>query len=234
MKTHLKTCKAITDDERTLALLTSAQKATVRPAILRNHPTTFISSPSTSHDHPTTERLVQPSSTVPTIPNSLSGNQSTVPLRIPALKRSKSLHNRHGGVRTLAKVLSPQGLQDDFSGDLCQLFVSSNIAWVTADNPMLHTFIHKWVGPEVVVQDRRIISGRVLDKEVEKVEDEVRRKVRGKLATGSCDGWKNVAKTSVVSSVMSVDNVVSVVEFIPIDIAHTFLAISHSNPRCNT
>ena len=73
----------------------------------------------------------------------------------------------------------------------------------------LHRFIQKWVGLEVVVQDRRILSGKVLDKEAQKVEDAIRRKVQGKLATGQCDGWKNVAKSSIVSSVMSVENVVS-------------------------
>ena len=209
MKTHIKNCKSITDDERTLALLTSAPKTTVRPVALRENPTALLSSPSTSLHRPTTEGLAHQRSTVTLTPSQRPRNQSTVPISVPALKRSKSLHNGHGGVRTLAKVLSPEQLQSDFSGDLCKLFVSSNTAWAAADNPTLHTFIHKWVGSEVVVQDRRIISGRVLDKEVEKVEDEVRRKVQGKLGTGSCDGWKNVAKSSVVTSVMSVENIVS-------------------------
>ncbi|KIM35265.1 hypothetical protein M413DRAFT_79560, partial [Hebeloma cylindrosporum] len=48
--------------------------------------------------------------------------------------------------------------------------------------------------------------GRVLDKEVQKVKYGVRQKVEGKLATGQCDGWKNVAKSSIVSSVMTVEN----------------------------
>jgi hypothetical protein len=83
------------------------------------------------------------------------------------------------------------------------------MAWVAAEKPGLHRFIQKWVGPEVVVQDRRILSGKVLDKEVKKVEDAVHHKVQGKSATGQCDGWKNVAKSSIVSSVMSIENIVS-------------------------
>ena len=59
------------------------------------------------------------------------------------------------------------------------------------------------------MQDRRILSDRVLDKEVRKVEEVIRRKVQGKLATGECDEWKNVAKSNVVTSVMTVDGVVS-------------------------
>ncbi|KAF8960763.1 ribonuclease H-like domain-containing protein, partial [Flammula alnicola] len=48
--------------------------------------------------------------------------------------------------------------------------------------------------------------GRVLDREVQKVEDAVKTKVKGQLATGVCDGWKNIAKSSLVSSLMSVEN----------------------------
>jgi hypothetical protein len=109
----------------------------------------------------------------------------------------------------LAKTLSPSDLQDEFSADLCRLLIELNTAWAAADRPGLHRFIQKWVGPEVVVQDRRILSGKVLDQEVQKVEEVIRRKVQGKLATGECDGWKNVAKSNVVTSVMTVDGVVS-------------------------
>ncbi|EDR03851.1 uncharacterized protein LACBIDRAFT_306593 [Laccaria bicolor S238N-H82] len=51
------------------------------------------------------------------------------------------------------------------------------------------------------------MSGQVLDNKVRKVENKVRQKVRGKLATGLCDRWKNIAKTSVVSSLMTVDTI---------------------------
>ncbi|KDR69467.1 hypothetical protein GALMADRAFT_104095 [Galerina marginata CBS 339.88] len=80
-----------------------------------------------------------------------------------------------------------------------------NTPWVAAENPSFHRFIHKWVGPEVTVQDRRILSGRVLDQEVKKVDDVIRGKVHGKMATGQNDGFKNVAKSSVVSSLMTVE-----------------------------
>ena len=140
-----------------LALLTSAPKTTVRPALLREHSTVLLSSPSTSLHRPGAEGLVQQRSAVTITPSQCSGNRSTAPTFVPALKRSRSLHNGHGGVRTLTKILSPRELQADFSSDLCKVFVSSN-TWAAADNPTLHTFIHKWVGPEVVVQDRRIIA----------------------------------------------------------------------------
>jgi hypothetical protein len=195
MKTHIKHCKSFSDDERTLALLTASKSAprlpsqnSPRPPL---HDASLLSSPPISAG-------------VQTIPRSTGSKSATV----NPIRRSQSGSLATGGVRILAKALSPADLQDEFSADLCRLLVELNTAWAAADKPGLHRFIQKWVGPEVVVQDRRILSGKVLDKEVKKVEDTVRRKVQGRLATGQCDGWKNVAKSSVVSSVMSVENVV--------------------------
>ena len=45
--------------------------------------------------------------------------------------------------------------------------------------------------------------------EVKKVENKVKHKVQGTQGTGSCDEWENVAKRSVISSLMSVGNKVS-------------------------
>ena len=96
-----------------------------------------------------------------------------------------------------------------FSADLCCLLIKLNMVWAAADRPGLQRFIHKWVGSEVIVQDQRILSGRVLDKGVQKVKEVIWQKVQGKLATGECNGWKNVAKSNVVMLVMTVDGVVS-------------------------
>lgn len=74
-------------------------------------------------------------------------------------------HSSGGGVRSLAKIFSPSELQDEFSADLCRLLMELNTTWAATDRPGLHRFIRKWVGTEVVVQDRRILSGKVLDKE---------------------------------------------------------------------
>jgi hypothetical protein len=72
----------------------------------------------------------------------------------------------------------------------------------------MRLFMGKWIS-DVALQDRRIISGRVLDSEVQKVENRVIGKVKGKMATGQCDGWDNIAKTHVVTSMMTVEHEVS-------------------------
>jgi hypothetical protein len=153
MKTHLKICNSLTQDERTLALLTAAKVPDSAlenpgPRAIRQQPTLLLtSSPSVSVPRPTTERHALPTNSTRTAtPSQGTARQSTT-LYVPALKRSKSLHDGHGGVRTLAKVLPPRELQDEFSSDICRLFIAMNTAWAAAENPEFHTFIHKWVGP---------------------------------------------------------------------------------------
>lgn len=45
-----------------------------------------------------------------------------------------------------------------------------------------------------------------MNEQVKKVKENIKVKVQGKLVTGKCDGWKNIAKTSVVTTMMSVEN----------------------------
>jgi hypothetical protein len=49
----------------------------------------------------------------------------------------------------------------------------------------------------------------VLDNEVKEAEQRTKVHIEGKVATGQCDGWKNTAKKSVVTSMMIVENEVS-------------------------
>jgi hypothetical protein len=41
---------------------------------------------------------------------------------------------------------------------------------------------------------------------VKDVEDQVKLKIQGKMGTRQCDGWKNNAKKSVVSTMFTVEN----------------------------
>lgn len=101
---------------------------------------------------------------------------------------------------------SPSRNQGEFEGDLCNWFVACGVLWNAANNPQTRIFSSKWLSDDVVIPDRRILSGRILNEQAKKVEENIKVKVQGKLATGQCDGWKNVAKTSVVTTVMSVEN----------------------------
>ena len=187
MLAHIKTCKFISTNDQTLIILTCKPSA----APTNNIPPLY---PSTS--------LHISSMVTPVL---LSTQNSSQPI-----KRSKSLYGASpGGIQYLMHTLSASQLQEEFSTNLCKLLIALNTAWVAAKNPLLHRSIHKWVGPEVIMEDRQILSGWVLDWEVEWVEKGVISKVSWKLVTGQCDGFKNVAKSSVVSTMMSVEYEVS-------------------------
>ncbi|KAH7869208.1 ribonuclease H-like domain-containing protein, partial [Lentinula edodes] len=66
------------------------------------------------------------------------------------------------------------------------------------------TFFQKWL-PDAHVPDRRVLAGRLLSDLANGVIVETREKVNGKLGTYQADGWKNVAKTNVNTSLITVE-----------------------------
>ncbi|KAI0323704.1 hypothetical protein GY45DRAFT_1264165, partial [Cubamyces sp. BRFM 1775] len=85
-----------------------------------------------------------------------------------------------------------------------------NIPWNAAANPQLDLFFEKWV-PGAKVPDRRKLSGKYLQDAADTVKNSIRTAVLGQYATGQSDGWKNIAKTSVITSMMSVNREVHLV-----------------------
>ena len=134
----------------------------------------------------------------------LSATQQLMPARTligPPLKRART---------TLLSFGETQGLdaelQSEFNHDFLKLLVANGSPWLFANNPETHIFADKWITPGAVIPDRKQLSGRILDKEVKDVEDRVKLKIQGKVGTGQCDGWKNNAKKSVVSTMVTVEN----------------------------
>lgn len=95
-------------------------------------------------------------------------------------------------------------VQREFDEDFCKMLVSTASAWNFAANPQVHKFHEKWIGPNCVIPDRRTLSGPVLDRLVGRVEEKMKEKLNGKLAMGQCDGWKNVAKQSIIASMFTI------------------------------
>jgi hypothetical protein len=98
--------------------------------------------------------------------------------------------------------------QREFSADILKVFVSAGIPWNAASDPELRLFCKKWI-PGSKVPDRRVLSGRLLDKEAMHAESRMKKMIEGKLGTGQCDGWKNVARASIVASMVTVEGKVS-------------------------
>ncbi|KAH9916504.1 hypothetical protein B0H21DRAFT_827975 [Amylocystis lapponica] len=119
------------------------------------------------------------------------------------LKRAKTLSSSNLGELPTPEWSSSQ--QQNFAKDLCRMFTACGMSWNMADNPEMHLFMERWI-PGSTVPDRRALSGIYLDHAVEDVQLKTKVRVQGKMATGQCDGWKNVAKTSIIMSVMTVQN----------------------------
>jgi hypothetical protein len=98
--------------------------------------------------------------------------------------------------------------QAEWMADMCRLMIACNIAWWAVENPYWRYFFAKWV-PDGLMPGRKQLSSRILDEEAEKVVNGMKLKLKGKHATGSCDGWKNIAKTSLIGSMINVEYTVS-------------------------
>jgi hypothetical protein len=112
------------------------------------------------------------------------------------------------GVPSTSRSSAQGDRQTEFDDDLCNMFTACGIPFNVVANPAFRWWIGKWIlGVHIPGRDK--LSGALLTKAASKVIAKTATKVRGQLANYQCDGWKNVAKTSVVTSVMVVSNQVS-------------------------
>src|ERR1700732_790366 len=70
-------------------------------------------------------------------------------------KKSKTSHTNPA-----VTFVSVAECQRTFSEDICKLLVSCGIPWNALSNPEMKLFVGKWI-PDVALQDRHIVSGRV-------------------------------------------------------------------------
>lgn len=94
--------------------------------------------------------------------------------------------------------------QNEFNHDMCRLFVAMGIAFHGVKHPELHQFMSKWV-PGSILPSNRALSGSLLESEASKAIEQTKLITFGQLANYQCDGWKNVAKTAIVTSMIVVN-----------------------------
>jgi hypothetical protein len=211
MVPHL--CKCVHVDPATRTRAQSARAEAAATDALEQHQPTRRLSHSTSWSH----SLQPPASSSNTWPGgpSISGTPSPLPspLLLATSLNMDPLPKRRRTSSVLDSPLSGRpswtlAMQSEFGEDLCKLLISIRASWNSANNPQTHIFFQKWV-PGAVVPDRRTLSGPILDREAAKVDDRLKLKLRGRLATFTTDGWKNKAKQSIVASMVSVASEVS-------------------------
>lgn len=103
-------------------------------------------------------------------------------------------------------LFSPD-VQQDFENDLCKVFAANGWAWAGADNPWFQWFYRKWI-PGSRDISAWSLSGPILERQMGEMRGQLE-SLQGKLRTGQCDEWRDIAKTNVVGSLISVDGDVS-------------------------
>lgn len=201
METHLKRCQNITVNDRKKALED-------HDAYKENNPSRARQTGPANHVAIRgSRRLVLSSSATFNHQLQASSSESSLSSFSPSpLKCARTTLSSLDDVDSSLPVFTA-AQQKEFNDDLCRVFVSCGFAWRAVDDPEMHIFMKKWVGAEVT--DRKALGGRILDSEVQRVEARTRQRVEGKVGTGQCDGWKNVAKTSVCTSMITVEKQVS-------------------------
>lgn len=200
MVPHLSKCTWVDPSVRTFAEAEKTANVTERSAVPQHL------SRSSSWSRSTSESPVYP------LGLSLSPLPSPLLLSIPLypepVSKRKRMSSTFDDSPLSAKAPWTPALQMEFGEDMCKLLIAIRAPWNAANNPQMRMFIQKWV-PGAVVPDRRTLSGPILDREAAKVEDKLREKLSGRLATFTTDGWKNKAKQSIVASMVSVASEVS-------------------------
>lgn len=141
--------------------------------------------------------------------NSLPGTDSPAlqPSASSPLKRSRSnaADSSFSGAYSESQGQWTAAQQEEFVVDFCKLLVANDISWNFAINPQTHRFFAKY-RPEAIIPEQRVLSGRILDQIYADIEAKVTDTIKGKYATGQCDGFKTMSKTPVITSMATVEN----------------------------
>ena len=100
-----------------------------------------------------------------------------------------------------------------FSNDFLKLLIANGSPFVFANNPKTCIFANKWMIPGAIIPDHKKLASCISDDKVKLTEDWMKLKIQGKVSTGQCDGWKNKAKKSVGSTMVTVENEVCITYF---------------------
>lgn len=106
---------------------------------------------------------------------------------------------------------SEKEIQKEFNIELCKMVIETGSSWKLASHPAFHEFINTCAKLESIphILSPQTLSGPILNQVLTQVESEIYAKIKGKLGTGQCDGWKNRSRTSLVASMVSVEGQVS-------------------------
>ena len=208
MKVHLKKCQLVAPEIRKLAADSDKTPKLVVPTGTSDYTVPGASSSSLlglPNPSPLLIGSCQLSSLSP-LPG-FSSTSSTVPL--PPVSDTAGIVTPYWPPATKRQKLNSgiswtKEIRDEFQHDHCLTFVSSGLAWNAISDVQMCHFLAKWI-PGAEIPDCHKLSGPILNEEAKRVTSKIRLRTQGCFATGQSDGWKNVAKASVITSMITVD-----------------------------
>ncbi|KAH9848416.1 hypothetical protein C2E23DRAFT_716286, partial [Lenzites betulinus] len=91
-----------------------------------------------------------------------------------------------------------------FQTEFMKLLLTGNCAFRAAELPYWRAFFAKWI-PGSQLPSRQAASGRILDAEAARVLKALKDYLHGRFVTGQSDGWKSIAKHSIIASMINAE-----------------------------
>lgn len=98
--------------------------------------------------------------------------------------------------------------QEAFESDLVRMFATANFPLSSIEDPEVRKFLLKWI-PGAKIPWAKSFGGPILSSEVSRLENEIKARAKGKLATVQCDGWKDVSRKHLVAFMFTAERKVS-------------------------
>jgi hypothetical protein len=88
--------------------------------------------------------------------------------------------------------------------DLCKMWEANGFPWQAINQLQTRIFFRNWFAT-AKLPDRHKLSGLILQNEVRSTNASMSTAIKGRVATGMSDGWKNIKRDSLIASMLSVD-----------------------------
>lgn len=212
---HLVKCNHIPVESKTHALLLKRYRQSAKSGKENCHIVAAASSVLSLHTPPPSRTLVlrhtpnsESSASTPSRVMTRSFSETDMAMfddDSPAAQRARYEEaTAHVDAREADPRTFPFSLSQEFQGDFTKLLITGNVAFRAAENPYWKHFFNKWI-PGAVLPPRQAVGGRLLDDEAQKVIKVMKAHVVGRYGTGQLDGWKNIAKASIIGSMVNAE-----------------------------
>lgn len=117
--------------------------------------------------------------------------------------------------------------QHEFESDLVRMFATANFPISSIEEEEVRKFFSKWI-PGASIPWAKRFGGSILSKEVGRLGNELKSRVKGRLATVQCDGWKDVSRKHLIPFMFTADRTVSQIIYLFVSYPNFIIGSSYS------